>query len=111
MAPMKTLITSWGRYGILRQAQSLLREAGRRGAGWIVCDAPPGAAETIVPELQKNAWCVALDSRMFSKPGDPIAQRRTWCVASNQSQLPDEEWLKEHGVVREFAPSHDPSPG
>ena len=35
--------------GILRQAQSLLREAGRRKAGWIVCDAPPGDAEIIVP--------------------------------------------------------------
>ena len=90
--------------GILRQARSLLQEAGRRGAGWTICDAPPGAAEIFVPELQRNDWCVALDSRMFSELGDPIAQRRTWCLASNQSQFPDEEWLKEYGAVREFSP-------
>ena len=28
---------------ILRQARSLLQEAERRGAGWSICNAPPGA--------------------------------------------------------------------
>ena len=92
--------------GSFARLGSLLQEAERRGAGWIICDAPPGAAEILIPEFQRNDWCVALDPRMFSELGelgDPIAQRRKWCLASNQSQLPDEEWLST-GAVREFSP-------
>ena len=73
--------------GILRQARKLLQEAELRGAGWIICDAPPGAAEILIPEFQKNDWWVALDSRMFSELGDPIAQRRTWCLASTRTNF------------------------
>ena len=89
--------------GTLRQARSLLQEAERRGAGWIICDAPPPGPRKS-SEFQKNDWCVALDPRMFAELCDPIAQRRAWCLAPNQSQLPDEEWLREHGAVREFFP-------
>ena len=90
--------------GILRQTRSLFQEAKRRECLWIICDAPPGAAEILIPELQQNGWWVALDSRMSSELGDAIAQRRSWCLASNHTPLPDEEWLLESGVVREFAP-------